>query len=206
LGLDKLIILLFIAFFNVSYTNAPLYTVKYVYDGDTILLHNGEKVRYLEIDAPEMGFEGKIKEFMADKARHYNHLLVCRKKIRLEFGQYKRDSYGRLLAFVYLERGDMVNGLLVKHGLARVRVDDVKTRYFDQLLGHQRHAIKRRLGIWEKGPEDPEPYYIGNSKSLRFHRPECIYAKKISAKNRCRFMDYNQAAWEGLSPCKRCRP
>ena len=206
MGHDKLIILLFIAFFNVSYTNVPLYTVKYVYDGDTILLHNGEKVRYLGIDAPEMGFESKKKEFMAEEARHYNHLLVHRKKVRLEFDRHKRDPYGRLLAFIYLEQGVMVNDLLLERGLARIMVDDAKLRHFDQLLGHQRYAMKKQLGVWGKGPEDPESSYIGNSKSFRFHRPNCTYGKKISTINQRRFMDYNEASWNGFSPCKKCRP
>ena len=41
------------------------YEVTSVYDGDTILLNDGQKVRYIGIDAPEIDHEGKGSEFMA---------------------------------------------------------------------------------------------------------------------------------------------
>lgn len=202
----NLIILAFVVFFNLFYTNAPLYSVKYVYDGDTILIHNGEKVRYLGIDAPEMGYNGEKNEFMAVESMDYNRRLVGGESVRLEFDSDKKDFYGRRLAYVYLENGDMVNGLLVQSGLARVMVQGPKTKHFNRLLGDQREAMEKQLGIWRNTPINPEPYYIGNKKSYRFHRPECPFGKTISPKNRVRFINYRQASWEGFSPCKKCNP
>lgn len=201
-----LIILGLIGLSCVSYTNAPRYRVKYVYDGDTILIDNNEKVRYLGIDAPEIGHNGNMSEFMAFESRTYNLRLVGHGKIRLEFGPERRDRYGRLLAFVYSESGEMVNGLLVKHGLAHVMVKSPKQNHFDLLLEFQHRAITNRLGIWRKGPETLEPYYVGNRKSYRFHRPACPFARKIFPKNRIRFATWGTAFWEGFSPCEKCKP
>ncbi|MBW1768814.1 MAG: hypothetical protein JRJ65_17420 [Deltaproteobacteria bacterium] len=46
------IILLFIALICLSFTRPSYHLVKSVYDGDTILIETGEKVRYLGIDVP----------------------------------------------------------------------------------------------------------------------------------------------------------
>lgn len=90
---------------------------KAVYDGDTILLKNGMKVRYLGIDAPEMGYETEDPpERMAPEARDLNRLLVGNRRVRLEFDEIREDRYGRALAYVFLEGGEMVNALLVRKG------------------------------------------------------------------------------------------
>ncbi len=58
----NLIIFLFIAIITLSFTHSPYGLVKFVFDGDTILLDTDEKVRYLGIDAPEIGYEGEKSE------------------------------------------------------------------------------------------------------------------------------------------------
>ena len=62
----KTLIALFLAaFFGLSFASSSFH-VRFVFDGDTIQLQNGEKVRYLGIDTPEMG---EPVEFMAEEAR-----------------------------------------------------------------------------------------------------------------------------------------
>ncbi|HLG93977.1 MAG TPA: hypothetical protein VI546_04005, partial [candidate division Zixibacteria bacterium] len=53
--------------------------VKKVLDGDTIVLENGEKIRYLCIDSPEEG------EPFYDEANRVNDSLVLEKSVRVEF-------------------------------------------------------------------------------------------------------------------------
>ena len=202
----NLIILFFIVFLSIAYAEPSFYSVKYVYDGDTILIDNGEKVRYLGIDAPEMGHKGGVNEFMALTSKEYNLFLVGNKRVRLEFDEEVKDRHGRLLAFVFLENGDMVNGILVRKGLAHLLVKGPKFKYFSLLLGYQRRAMSEKLGLWKNQPANPEPYYIGNSKSFRFHRPTCPFGNRILQKNLVKFKKYQDAFWDGFSPCKRCRP
>jgi micrococcal nuclease len=66
--------------------------VKRVIDGDTIVLNNGEKVRYIGIDTPERD------EDYYNKAKEFNKKLVEGKTVRLETDVQQRDRYGRLLA------------------------------------------------------------------------------------------------------------
>jgi micrococcal nuclease len=194
------------AFLSLSLAPHPYQVVRYVVDGDTIILETGEPVRYLGIDAPEMEHDGEPNEFMALESRRLNHDTVNHNRVRLEFDQEKRDHHGRLLAYVFLQNGEMVNALLVKKGLARVLAVKPNLKYFHLLLESQRGAIKEKAGLWVKAPERPEPFYVGNPKSYRLHRPGCPLGKKISPASRIKFSDSLQAYWEGFSPCRRCRP
>lgn len=203
----NLIILFFIALISLSSTSSLSYhLVKRVYDGDTILIETGEKVRYLGIDAPETGGKGEKSEFMAIASRDFNSRLVGNTRVKLEFDKEKRDRHGRILAYVYLENGDMVNALLVKRGFARVMIKRPNIKYFSLLLNDQREAMAKKNGIWSRDSKKLEKHYLGSSKSYRFHRPGCPFAKKILPHNFVSFKDSREAFWEGFSPCKQCIP
>jgi len=202
----KNLIFLFTAFIGLSFTQSDRRLVKYVYDGDTILLDSGEKLRYLGIDAPELGDHGNKSEFMALESRDFNRHLVDQTLVNLEFDREKKDQYGRLLAYVFFEKGDMVNALLVRKGLARVMVKRPNLKYLNLLIHNQRLAMREKLGIWRKATEKPERYYLGSSKSYRFHRPGCDFSRKILPHNVVRFESCRDAFWDGFSPCKRCSP
>jgi len=180
--------------------------VKQVYDGDTLALSTGEHVRYVGVDAPEIDHQGGKSEFMAHEAREQNAKLVQGKPVRLEFDQERNDRHGRLLAYVFLENGDMVNEILVRKGFARVLPKPPNLKYFSLLLDSQRRAMAERVGIWKREPDQPEPYYIGNSDSYRLHRPSCPFGKTISSRHRVRFETDYKAYWEGYSPCRQCKP
>jgi len=197
---------LFIASISLSFVHPTYDRVRFVYDGDTILLDSGKNVRYLGIDAPEMGYEGNESEFMATASRDFNLRLVDKKRVRLEFDQEKRGPHGRLLAYVFSENGDMVNALLVRHGLARVMVRRPNLKYLSLLLHDQRLAMAEKLGIWSEEGAKMERRYLGSSKSYRFHRPACAFAGQIRPRNLVIFENRRKAFWEGFSPCKRCRP
>ena len=93
--------------------------VKFVYDGDTILLESGEKVRYLGIDAPELNEAGKEDdECMAWEAKARNMKLLERDDVRIvKDPGVNKDKYGRLLRYVYLGE-EFLNRTLVREGLA----------------------------------------------------------------------------------------
>lgn len=202
----NLIIFLLIVFITLSFTHPPYSLVKFVYDGDTILIDTGEKVRYLGIDAPEIGREGKKSEYMAFESRDLNLRLIHQCRVKLEFDQGKRDSHGRLLAYVYVENGDMINALLVRRGLAYVMIKRPNLKYVKLLLEYQRLAMTEKLGIWRKEPVKQEKCYMGNRKSYRFHRPTCPFAAKILSHNLVRLKTRHDAFWEGFGPCKQYRP
>ena len=122
-----------------------------VIDGDTIVVRTGDKrdetVRYIGIDAPEIDWEKDDRSGPGWAARTLNQRLVAGQVVRLELDADSRDSYGRLLAYVYA--GDVfVNARLVEEGLAvTVRVPP-NERHFRLLLDRQRAALLAGRGFW----------------------------------------------------------
>jgi micrococcal nuclease len=201
----SLILLLAVAV-SLCFTPATFHRVTFVYDGDTIRLENGSRVRYLSVDSPEIDREHGNSHFMAEAARDFNRRLVDRSRVRLAFDREKRDHHGRLLAYVYLENGQMINLLLVQNGLAHVLLKRPNLKHKSLMIECQRKAMREKIGIWNRPLQGDEEYYIGNRRSYRFHRPTCPFGKGISPGNHIRFHTLRDAYWEGHSPCKRCLP
>jgi endonuclease YncB( thermonuclease family) len=199
-------ILLFSSIRGISLNSEEYNHVKFVYDGDTILLQNGQRVRYLGIDAPEIYHDDRESDFMAFEARAFNRNILSGERIRLEYDEEETDRYGRSLAYIFIGQGKMVNSMLVRRGLANVMTTRPNIKYRNYLLEQQRMAMEGRIGIWRSKLISHEKFYIGNSNSFRFHRPGCPSADKISRKNRIYFKTIYTAFWEGYSPCNRCSP
>jgi endonuclease YncB( thermonuclease family) len=202
----KLILFVILVALCLSSMAVDYQEVRFVYDGDTILLGMKDKVRYLGINAPEIDHNGGKSEFMAQAAKDFNLQLVNNAEVILEYDKKKRDRHGRLLAYVFLKNGDMVNALLVRNGLAHVMFNNRCLKYRDILLDCQRKAMREKTGIWSISAKREEQQYLGNKYSYRFHLPECPFAKKISQRNLVRFASRYDCFWEGYSPCKKCRP
>ncbi len=179
------------------------YSVKWVDDGDTIVLMDGRRVRYIGINAPEIDHKGKKAESCGYSAKNYNKNMVLSKKVRLEFDKEKYDQYGRLLAYVFLEDGTFVNKVMIEQGHAYCLYRGPNKRYNKKLLGAQRDAMTAKKGIWKNWKEEKNRY-LGNKKSKRFHLETCTFGKRTGFKNRIFFSSKWDAFWEGFAPCKRC--
>ena len=197
---------LFASLFVLSPVSAQSYRVAFVYDGDTILLQDGTKIRYLGIDTPEIDPENGNDEPYSRDARDSNRKLVDGKTVTLEYDQQRKDRYKRTLAYVFIEGGEMVNALMVKSGLAYVLSCRPNLRYRSYLINVQRQAIQERLGIWKNLSMERETKYRGNKKSFRFHRINCPSGKQTPMNNRISFSSMRAAFREGYSPCHRCLP
>lgn len=128
------------------------YTVSRVVDGDTIELSNGERVRYIGIDTPEVrekagsGWVYKPRPY-AEEAKAFNRKLVEGKSVRLEFDVQKRDKYKRILAYVYAGE-KMVNIEMVREGFAMIYTYPPNVRYSQRFLDAQRDARENKRGLW----------------------------------------------------------
>lgn len=200
-----ILLLFFAVFVSASGAAGPGQKVVYVYDGDTILLDNGLRVRYVGINTPEIDHRGGRSEYMAEEARDRNRQLVEGARVGLEYDQERVDPHGRHLAYVFLPNGEMVNALLVGKGLACVMSIPPNLKYRDLLVSSQRDAMTRGIGIWRNMSRTPN-IHIGNKRSFRFHRENCPFGKRIGAQNRLLFESRFDAFWEGYAPCKRCNP
>jgi micrococcal nuclease len=137
--------------------------VTQVIDGDTIELENRERVRLIGIDTPEAWFSSKLDRDVERTKRNYKTIIkmgrsatrIARglaegKRVRLEFDAEERDTYGRLLAYVYLPDGRMLNAELLKEGYAKVYMFPPNLKYVDKFLELQEQARKNNLGFWKK--------------------------------------------------------
>jgi len=181
------------------------YTVTKVIDGDSVLLDTGEQVRYIGIDAPELGKQAGGPQFYAREAAAFNKHLVLLKKVRLEFDQERHDSYGRLLAYVFV-KDVFVNAELVRRGYAKALIKPPNVKYKDLFVKYQNEAMSKEIGLWQEKKSDTASYYVGNKRSYVFHRPDCPYAAKVPEKNKIIFRDRLDAIKIGYTPCKRCKP
>ena len=179
--------------------------VRWVDDGDTIVLVDGRRVRYIGINAPEIANEqyGRKAQPLGDEALAFNRHLVHHKRVLLEFDEETRDAYDRLLAYVFLPGKQMVNEQMVASGLAYVLPHWPNRRYDAQLLRAQRAAMQAARGIWRQW-KGIDQAVIGNRRSRRFHADSCPNGSKISARNRIRFNSPWEAFWEGYAPAREC--
>jgi len=126
--------------------------VSRVIDGDTLELSNGQIVRYMGIDTPELK-EKQDADWVykpmpySEEALKLNRGLVEGRAVSLEFDVQKRDRYNRLLAYVYVE-GKMVNIEMVRQGYAMIYTFPPNVKYAGRFLEAQKEARKEKRGLW----------------------------------------------------------
>jgi micrococcal nuclease len=179
------------------------YVVKWVSDGDTIVLTNGWRVRYIGIDAPEIDHENQKAQPYGYLARSFNKKLVGSQKIVLEFDEERHDRYGRLLAYIFLADGSCLNSRMLENGMAFYLYRWPNEKYDKRLLKKQQDAMKAQKGLWRNWKE-VKSEYIGNQNSRRFHQVACPNAKNIKRKNRTIFSTKWDAFYAGYAPAKTC--
>jgi micrococcal nuclease len=120
-----------------------------VIDGDTIDVSLGgetEPVRYIGIDTPESNPDVPY-ECFGDEADRLNRELVGGREVKLTFDDERRDQYGRLLAYVYVDEL-FVNAEIVRRGYARTLTIEPNTDHADLLARLQQEAGNAGRGLW----------------------------------------------------------
>lgn len=123
-----------------------------VIDGDTFEIVNRgtkERVRLIGVDTPEAVKPNSPVEPLGKEASNFTKKMIEGKMVRLEFDVQERDQYGRLLAYVYLEDGTMLNSRLLEEGLASIVTIPPNVRMADTFLKIQRKARQEKKGIWK---------------------------------------------------------
>ncbi len=136
-----------------------------IVDGDTLWVHYGgqrEKVGLIGIDTPESkvntnakrdakrsGQDIKTITAMGKRATEYvSSLIKPGDKVTIEFDVEQRDRYGRLLGYVYLSNGKMLNEEIVKAGYANIMTILPNVKYKDKFLKAYKRARERKRGLW----------------------------------------------------------
>jgi micrococcal nuclease len=133
--------------------------VSWIYDGDTVKIDGVGKVRLLGIDTPEKEASERDKTFRragiaarqlrrgAKRATDFLRRNAKGQIVTLTFDRDKKDHFGRMLAYVTLADGRMLNRELLREGLARVyRRFDFRLK--DDFLRMEAAAQDAGRGMW----------------------------------------------------------
>ncbi|MBL8615840.1 MAG: thermonuclease family protein [Deltaproteobacteria bacterium] len=130
-----------------------------VYDGDTITLASGDKVRLRGVNTPEL----RPAEAYGKEARDAAAKLLMGQEITLSYGPgEKRDGYGRLVASVRCDGVDLAT-MLVENGLGHIFQIPPDNLDIAPLLEKQTAARVAKKGIWS------DPRYQGTLHITSFH-------------------------------------
>lgn len=135
--------------------------VSWIYDGDTLKVDGFGKVRLIGIDSPEKNQSSRDNFYRrwditpaqlrktARQALDFCIVEAKGKTVILTVDRVPRDRHGRLLAYVHLPDGRLLNRLLLEQGLATVyrRFDfDLK----EEFLETEQAARERQVGLWQQ--------------------------------------------------------
>lgn len=132
-----------------------LVPVERIIDGDTIVVNIGgknETVRLIGIDTPEIA-HGKTKtECFGQEAKRKSQEVLTGKMVRLQDdkSQSNRDKYNRLLRYIFLEDGTLVNKLLIEQGFAFEYTYDLPYQYQKEFKEAQVAAREGEKGLWSQ--------------------------------------------------------
>jgi micrococcal nuclease len=144
-----------------------IYRVDHVADGDTLTLRNGQRVRFVQIDTPEVYFGTEC--YGPQASAITKRLLPPGTAVRLttEPATDRVDDYGRLLRYVIRARDNLnVNVYLVRVGAAAPYFyDHRRGRYAALLERLALRAIRLHLGLWGRCSHTPYDPYRGVATS-----------------------------------------
>jgi len=138
----------------VPYTGSPPQKVSKVYDGDSLMLEDGTKVRLVGLNTPELGRDGGADEPLAKAARRLLQRMVelSGQRVRLQPGAEPKDRYGRLLAHVHSPGGHNLAERLVRTGLGAVLAIPPNLAHLACLQQAEAAARRDGKGIWQHWP------------------------------------------------------
>ncbi len=156
--------------FVLAFLSTPLHaqqttTVTRIVDGDTLKVRywgKEESIRLIGIDTPESRVNKKTKRDAKRSGQDIKTIIAMGKRateyvkslvkpgdlITIEFDAQQRDRYGRLLGYVYLSNGKMLNEEIVKAGYANVMTIPPNVKYKDRFLRAYKVAREKKRGLW----------------------------------------------------------
>jgi len=184
--MKKLIPILIVLLFISPVFAEETFTVRRVIDGDNLELENGQAVRLIGFDCPDILYDCDSPECVeryADgwEATKFTRELVEGKEVRLEFDVQKKDKYGRLLAYVFIEepmptyepyytdpegykanvRNDIylphfLNAVIIKYGYASPMTIPPNVKYAELFKELYQEARERKKGLWKDAIQKKE--------------------------------------------------
>jgi micrococcal nuclease len=150
------------------------FRVLHVVDGDTLDVDAADgperytRIRLWGVDTPETKHPNMGIMYYGLEASAFARETAEGKTVTLGLEPVKptRDKYGRLLAYVYLPDGRMLNELLIEqgYGYADPRFDHVMKKQFMQL---EKQAQLEKRGLWKDVRPDQMPQWRQEREKIK---------------------------------------
>lgn len=125
--------------------------VDFVYDGDTIRLHDGTRLRLVGINTPEVAHKDKPGEPRGDEARaRLQQIIDDAGEIGIAAAADSRDRYNRLLAYIYDQQGRDIQRILLAEGLAFAVSVPPNLAHVPCYFDVEQQARRQRRGLWSE--------------------------------------------------------
>ncbi|MCP5162624.1 MAG: thermonuclease family protein [Hahellaceae bacterium] len=145
--------------------------VKKVFDGDTVLLEDGRKVRLIGVNTPETGKKGVASEPLADEAmREARRFVSASRSVRILFETERADRYGRSLAHLVNESGESLEKRLIDRGLGFSVTFPPNLAFRECLQRAEDSARRSRVGIWGMAYYEARPASAVTDQDAGFRR------------------------------------
>ena len=150
------------AFIQLGINQRGSCTITRVSDGDSVSCHPYGRVRLLLIDAPELS-----NRELGTKARaELLSIMPVGTKVIAETDVRVKDQYGRLLAYLFLPGGQMVNERMAESGYATTLVYPPNVKYIGRIRAAATRARRANRGFWGTGDFEcsPRDYRAGRCR------------------------------------------
>ena len=128
-------------------------------DGDTYIIkaENSDEditVRLIGVDTPESVAPSSYSKENTEEGKEVSDIVKSKlhegDTVFLEFDASTEDKYGRMLAYVYLEDGTMMQDWLLENGYARTVTYPPNVKYADHFTEVQHKAAENSVGLWNE--------------------------------------------------------
>ncbi len=146
--------------------------VVHIFDGDTVKLEDGRRVRLIGIDTPEMGRDYQPDEPGAKEARDYlvHWFDTHGYRVRLHLEEEQHDRYHRTLAHLEAVDGADPAHDLLTNGHARVLIFPPNTQRSREQLQWEGVAREQGLGVWRQSDHKLQPDSEVSARKRAFRR------------------------------------
>lgn len=211
----------YLALFNseLSYDDVLISSIM---DGDTFTMIRHKSLNFIEllrligVDAPNSEDSDEKLEYFGNEAADFARSILENRKYALSYDQTPMDTYGRILAYVWVpaifegnEYKILFNLLLITNGYGHAyTIYPFEDKYMEIFIEAERIARIDKQGLWssqEFASMPPEPeynpiVYITNTGTM-YHQAHCqhLLQSKIAIR-------LSEAVRRGYTPCNVCNP
>ncbi len=191
--------------------------VRYVHDGDTLVLHDDTRVRLIGINTPELATADRPAQPLALRARDRLRQLLFRhgNQVRLLPGEQRKGPHGRTLAYLWLPDGTSLSAELLRAGLGWLIAIPPDTRYVECDKKAEAMARAAQRGVWRGEAGKPKEsaaldlhtsgFQLVRGRVTRVNRSggdtwinlQGRFAIRVPRKDRDRFLPQPGAEWIG---------